>query len=84
MKRIYTRDPECVWELVSSCNLNADSNGDVWGELYRYPIYTGVQSGETVVDGCSSHTAPKGGALYTLWKYVQDACLMGYRWEAEA
>lgn len=70
------------WELVSERNMNPISNGDVWGKLYRYPIWIGVPSGTTVKDGWSQpHTAPSDDGMYTLYRYVQDGCLMGFRWE---
>lgn len=80
MERIFN----APWELVEKENLNPDSNGEVWGELYRYPIYSGVNGGETVTDGFNQqHTAPADDGVYTLYQYVQDACLMGFRWVRE-
>ena len=73
------------WEKVADNHPNFDSNGDVWGTLYRYPIFSGVNAGETVKDGWSQpHTAPSADGQYTLYQYVQDACLMGFRWERTA
>jgi hypothetical protein len=70
------------WEKVADNHPNFDSNGDVWGTLYRYPIWEGVPAGATVTDGWSQkHTAPSAGGLYTLYQYVQDGCLMGFKWE---
>jgi hypothetical protein len=70
------------WELVSKENMNPVSNGEVWGTLYRFPIWTEVPAGATVTDGWSQkHTAPSADGLYTLYQYVQDACLMGFKWE---
>lgn len=72
------------WELVATDHPDFDSNGEVWGDLHRYPIWQGVPSGETVIDGWGKpHTAPKGGGTYTLFQYVQDATLMGFKWERE-
>ena len=72
-------------ELVAENHLNPDSNGEVWGDLYRYPIFSGVNAGETVKDGWSQpHTAPALPGLYTLFQYVQDGTLMGFRWALEA
>ena len=39
-------------------------------------------AGATVTDGWSQkHTAPSADGLYPLYQYVQDGCLMGFRWE---
>ena len=70
------------WEKVDDNHPNFDSNGEVWGTLYRYPIWTEVSAGATVTDGWGQkHTSPSTGGLYTLYQYVQDACLMGFKWE---
>ena len=70
------------WELVDEYHMNPVSNGEVWGPLYRYPIFSEVRSGETVKDGWSqTHTAPSDPGIYTLYQYVQGAVLMGFRWE---
>lgn len=72
------------WELVAEMNMNPDSNGEVWGSLYRYPIWVGVPSGATVTDGWSQkHTAPTEDGTYKLYQYVQNGTLMGFRWERE-
>lgn len=73
------------WELADENSMNPDSNGEVYGELYRYPIFCEVNSGETVKDGWSQkHVAPSDPGTYTLYQYVQDACLMGFKWVKEA
>lgn len=73
-----------VWELVEREHPNFDGQNSIWGVLYRYPIWRGVPSGTTVIDGWSQeHTAPDYDGTYTLYQYVQDGCLMGFRWEKE-
>lgn len=72
-----------AWELVAEENMNPISNGDIWGELYRYPIWADVPAGVTVADGWGmKHTAPAAAGNYTLYQYVQDGTLMGFSWES--
>ena len=72
------------WELVQENHPNFDSNGEIWGTLYRFPVYRHVRGGRTVKDGFSQkHTAPEGDGLYTLYQYVQDGSHMGSKWEKE-
>ena len=70
-----------LWEPVREMNLNPDSNGEVWGTLYRYPIWAEVPAGAEVEDGWGQkHTAPSSHGTYTLYQYVQDGTLIGFRW----
>ena len=72
------------WELVDDEHL--DLNSGRWGPLYRYPIYTGVPVGETVIDGFSQrHQAPLAAGTYVLYQYVQDGSISGpgWKWEKE-
>lgn len=72
------------WELCDPCHPNFDSNGEIWGELYRYPIWKHVPAGVSVTDGWGqSHKAPSTTGNYTLYQYVQDGNLMGFQWEGE-
>ena len=84
MTRTAGRDAS-YWELVNDEHL--DLNRGEWGRLYRYPIFTGVPAGETVVDGFSQrHQAPKAPGAYTLYQWVQDGSISGpgWTWEKEA
>ena len=73
---------KAYWETVMENHL--DGNTGEYGTLYRYHIFTGVSAGETVVDGWSQkHTAPSAPGFYTLYQYVQDGALQGFKWEIE-
>lgn len=70
------------WSLVEEEYL--DLNSLQWGPLYRYAIYIGVPAGTTVKDGWSNpHTAPAESGTYSLYEYVSNGSLQGFRWAKE-
>ena len=72
------------WEIVAVDHPDFDSNGEVYGTLYRYPIWKNVPAGTTVEDGWGQpHTAPNGSGSYILYQYVQGGTLQGFQWERE-
>lgn len=76
----FTGNHAEFWEVVEEDHLDGDSL--TYGTLYRFPIFDRVAPGETVVDASNiRHTAPSAPGLYTLYKYVQDGTLQGFRWE---